>query len=620
MPDTLEAVCANAKTFPKNILRHGPSFYASSLYDQLNKHDALFCDASSAELDLSELSNGSTVFWSRRIKAEDRLRAHLGLSTSLRSHDPRCRFLFVHAINGSSRQRLQISRDMLMLCFSRFHAMPEFVEFLFSFGYQSHARDPFFSAFHQKTHLTARNGTFAIPELAWSGREIQVCYNLKAAEPSGSESQWSIRDCAIHHTWDLENIRADWIIIKGNDWVRRRIEEQTGAGSGVTPLSFETLDRAFAASLATHLLLCEWAFESWRWYIQSLESQIQNTSRRTLTAPVTVPQTPKSRNSEFHMPSRTNTQRTYHSVVPGVSRISTVLSGRSTIDPEKQKIPEHRSYVNPDTGLSQPLPPHITVHNQPEAAPEQPKPNAGDPEDQDFSFSRLQKIQHVQEKAHETLLIIRLNMSIISQLKQYYHHIFASANFPQDVFHQCHDDIEVFGLRLAAILDGLQMYTLRSILEYQNTENNKTSTKNMITMTEDMNDIARKTKIETVSMKAITVVTLFFLPGTFISVCLLLVHTLMSTDIFQSQSPKRSTPDPYAHLTPLQLYLAASLPLTLVTILVNFKWHLTAADRPRSLADASSNDAPPAQSEQKYRYADPSTSSISIDSRTEGHL
>lgn len=40
----------------------------------------------------------------------------------------------------------------------------------------------------------------------------------------------------------------------------------------------------------------------------------------------------------------------------------------------------------------------------------------------------------------------------------------------------------------------------------------------MVTMTEDMKDIARKTKIETVSMKVITLVTLFFLPGTFISV------------------------------------------------------------------------------------------------------
>lgn len=37
-------------------------------------------------------------------------------------------------------------------------------------------------------------------------------------------------------------------------------------------------------------------------------------------------------------------------------------------------------------------------------------------------------------------------------------------------------------------------------------------------MTTDMSVIARKTKTETVSMKIITLVTLFFLPGTFIAV------------------------------------------------------------------------------------------------------
>ena len=40
----------------------------------------------------------------------------------------------------------------------------------------------------------------------------------------------------------------------------------------------------------------------------------------------------------------------------------------------------------------------------------------------------------------------------------------------------------------------------------------------MAKMTQDMNEISRKTKIETVSMRVITLVTLFFLPGTFVSV------------------------------------------------------------------------------------------------------
>ena len=44
------------------------------------------------------------------------------------------------------------------------------------------------------------------------------------------------------------------------------------------------------------------------------------------------------------------------------------------------------------------------------------------------------------------------------------------------------------------------------------------STEHMEAMTQDMHEIAHKTKQETVSMRIITLVTLFFLPGTFISV------------------------------------------------------------------------------------------------------
>ena len=47
------------------------------------------------------------------------------------------------------------------------------------------------------------------------------------------------------------------------------------------------------------------------------------------------------------------------------------------------------------------------------------------------------------------------------------------------------------------------------------------STENMELMTKDMHILAQKTKQETVSMRIITLVTLFFLPGTFISVSLL---------------------------------------------------------------------------------------------------
>ena len=41
----------------------------------------------------------------------------------------------------------------------------------------------------------------------------------------------------------------------------------------------------------------------------------------------------------------------------------------------------------------------------------------------------------------------------------------------------------------------------------------------------------------------------------------------MSTAIFQSDSTAPKGPNPYAHLNPVQIYLALSLPLTVATLL-----------------------------------------------------
>lgn len=78
------------------------------------------------------------------------------------------------------------------------------------------------------------------------------------------------------------------------------------------------------------------------------------------------------------------------------------------------------------------------------------------------------------------------------------------------------------GIRLTLLANSPQLH---AILQHRNMEANnrlaqeaKVSAKKMEEMTEDMHDIARKTKVETVSMRIITLVTLFFLPGTFISV------------------------------------------------------------------------------------------------------
>ena len=435
--------------------------------------------------------------------------------------------------------------------------MPEVIEFLFSFGFQSNAQDPYFSSFRQRTLLSPMSQTFVVPELAWSGYEIQMCYNLKSVEKSGSDpTDWSIRPCAIHHTLDVKHTRANWIVIKGNEVIKTRIEQAIDGSGRDDIASFETLDRAFAASLSTHLIFCDWAAEHWRWYINSLEDQFQNTSRRTLTAPVTLPSSPTKVQAQdsFRMKPRTSTQKTNGSITARISRTQTMLTEKFSISSPKPRSPTQRTYTDPESGFTQPLPPHISMKEDPDSEPEQPQPEPTfeNAEEQDFSFSKLQKIQYIEEKSHEALLILKMNINIIRQLKQYYDTITKAGHFPREISQPCESDLEQFELRINGILNDLQMQILRletllrllgdrktlvsqiiqsvqnaklnhdpqlhSILEFQNTESNKQSTKSMMSMTEDMNDIARKTKIETVSMKVITVVTLFFLPGTFISV------------------------------------------------------------------------------------------------------
>ena len=177
---------------------------------------------------------------------------------------------------------------------------------------------------------------------------------------------------------------------------------------------------------------------------------------------------------------------------------------------------------------------------------------------QEFSFSDLQRLQFIEEKAKETLLVLKINVNILTDLKQYYKSLVDSEGWPKDLIRNGARNIHRFETRLDSFKSNIHMQQLRvetllqlltdrkslvhpmslpviesranvaqlyGILKYQSMKANKKltekaqlSTDSMEIITQDMHTIAQKTKQETVSMKIITLVTLFFLPGTFISV------------------------------------------------------------------------------------------------------
>lgn len=439
-----------------------------------------------------------------------------------------------------------------MFCFTHFQVMPEFIDFLLPFGFREYAHDFQFSGFRQRTQLIEGNWNISLSSMP-KDKKFQICWNLKAIEPSDSD-EWSIRQCAICHSFDLKQVRTSWIIVKGNELMKRRIESATSNQVSHGMSNFDSLDRAFEASLETHLIFCRWSTENWRWYINSLEDRFQSKTRRAFSAPLHVPVPPTPDTDQFALPPRTYTERTFGSKSSRFRRTETQMSQKGSLKLDiKHRTSALRTYTNPDTGISQPLPPEEDDDDDDKEAGKSLKPTETrtDDENREFSFDNLRKLHRLAEKANEAVLTLKQNIVVLTQLRQYYRSISSRQQFPEDLAEGCKDAIDNFELCIKGLEHDMQIQILRleallhlmnerktlvkqiiqmtqpiklkedqlhSILDYQNTRANKYSTRSMHTMTEDMNDIARKTKVETVSMKVITLVTLFFLPGTFISV------------------------------------------------------------------------------------------------------
>ncbi|KAL9053830.1 MAG: hypothetical protein Q9206_003783 [Seirophora lacunosa] len=319
---------------------------------------------------------------------------------------------------------------MFMLCYNRFRLMPEYVDFLIAFGDRHYQEDFYSCGFPQRTHLA--DHASRDPNCNAASKQLQMCYSLKSAEPSNTD-KWYIRQCAIHHTFELTQVQTTWTITKGDNLMK---------GEANPPLE------------EIHLMIHND-------YVEPL---------------------PPSEDEG---------------------------------DDEGDESGEQRST---DTN------------------------NHSDDVNRDFSFGTRREVHAIATKANSVddfqlhvegiekdmqVQILRLEwlLSLINDRKN-----LVGPSTPKSIVLRHTIRVRVdssqktqYGWVNVADTNDAQ---LKSILDYQNTKANKSSTHSMVIMTEDMNDIARKTKIETVSMKVITLVTLFFLPGNFNS-------TLMSTDIFQ---------------------------------------------------------------------------------------
>ena len=161
--------------------------------------------------------------------------------------------------------------------------MPEYLDFISVLGTQSLR----FNGFREQTLLSNSARRRSVPALGRSGRQFQLCYNLKTVNclsPTGTPTknkEWSIRQAAFHHQFDVDEGTTLWIVTKGDLEIKKRIQDMTGKDGRPEDISFGTPAECFKSSLAVHLLNSHWSTEDWHWYVQWLVDVVDNEVKKT---------------------------------------------------------------------------------------------------------------------------------------------------------------------------------------------------------------------------------------------------------------------------------------------------------------------------------------------------
>ncbi|KAH7390459.1 hypothetical protein BKA66DRAFT_568404 [Pyrenochaeta sp. MPI-SDFR-AT-0127] len=392
--------------------------------------------------------------------------------------DPRCRFIYFYGQN--SRDKLKTTRASLTQIMTYHQVMPVYLDFMLVFGAQSDAKDLRFSGFREQIRLKTPPSEHSIPSLGRSGRLFQLCYNLKGVQSKTKSheniklDEWSIRQAAVFHQFDVEYGTTLWVVTKGGKDILDRYKELTGPNGRSEDRTFQDPESCFRSSLSTHLLICHWSTEEWRWYIRWLEQVLDHESSMAVDG----------------------------------------LRGEGYA---------HKEYK----------PYHI------------------------------QDLQHWQDKANEAVMVLEANSDILSSIRRFYTNLVARKDFPGSLKAACEEELAIFLSQLDEIINDFHMQIARAKLLVNIISDRKELVLQHLQgqAAERTEQLNRNLEKEAVVMRIITIVTLLYLPATFVS-------TFFSTDVvkYQDQDGNNASPDGSFSALALRRWLQVTLPLTALTL------------------------------------------------------
>ncbi|KAF7551356.1 hypothetical protein G7Z17_g5039 [Cylindrodendrum hubeiense] len=164
-----------------------------------------------------------------------------------------------------------------------------------------------------------------------------------------------------------------------------------------------------------------------------------------------------------------------------------------------------------------------------------------------YTAGDIQKLLTWEEKISEVITVLESNVEVMNSLKQFYEKLSVNKDFD---LKECSYDIEVFVGQLSHMMDDfrLQIGRAKALVRVMS---NRTELVKQHRL-ERLNGNLEK---EAIVVRIVTIVTLIYLPATFVS-------TLFSTDIIKYQGSPHGNYSPVA----MQRWLQVTLPLTFLTL------------------------------------------------------
>jgi hypothetical protein len=351
---------------------------------------------------------------------------------------------------------------------------------------------------------------------------------------------WTIRQSAAYHHFDTDTATALWIVVKGNNLIESRMTEATRETLRPhPPTRAEAFSATLNAHLIMCDWSGEnwrWYINDLETQLQSLTKHVYATQSEKEPIPLSpmcsqdLTMSPRSWTSNSPPLSPTSTcndepKRTGFSFQRSLSgTFSPKVASRAptfgpdtpsprvhasdayngiAFDPNSNELhssrPRNNSFPIQRTIMSSltkvrtwisnkddatdetpPGPPTTSCEANEGWGPQEHPPDAleqesGEPQES-CSFQDLQRVQHIEEKAQETHLVLGFNIRVLADLRQHYKAVLSDVSFPDDLKGDCQGKLSQFDRSVLGVEKDLYMLQSRT----QNLLDRLTNRKNLV--------------------------------------------------------------------------------------------------------------------------------------------